>query len=74
MDAGVVVNTDANTEESVIRVDVSEQIVIMKVFIKVRVWALQIEDEAFKIGVAVGHQFYCFLFGLEANAFLDCHA
>lgn len=46
----------------------------MKVLIEVGVGTLEIEDESFEIGVAVGHEFDGFFFGFEAITFFDHHS
>ena len=67
-------NANAYTVEPVTGVDMIEQIIIMIILPKLLIWALEAENEALKIGIAVGHQFYGFLLSLMVGVLLDRHA
>lgn len=55
LNPGVVVDADADAEQSVFRIYMIQQLVAMKMFIEFSIRTLEIQHKTFKVGVAVGH-------------------
>lgn len=66
-------DADTNTEESMFWIDVVEQVVVIVVLCEMRILALEVEEEAFEVGIAVRHQLDGFFFGFHVGALLDDH-
>jgi hypothetical protein len=74
VDAGVIVDADADAVEPSSGVDVREEVVGVEALVKGGLGALEAEDETLEVGVAVGHELDGLLLGLVVEALLHAHA